>query len=128
MGSTEGRIAEEVGVLFETGIGDAVRQVLAFVQEQPGAPSVLERERENALGAAAAAYEHQWWRLVVELALSMDRFLEVRGHWTDRKTILERAKVAAQACNDFAGEARIHDQIGTTYFLAGEWNQAIRHY
>ena len=124
----EPSLAPEVLRLFETTDKDAILQLLTFAHVHRNAPTDLEPEKDNLLGAILWADRNQAWQLVLAFAETIAEFLGQRGYWADREGALAIAIKAAQSSEDQRALARALSDLATTYWHQGKWGHAEQLY
>ncbi len=87
--------------------------------------SNLDDHLAHILAVQSACLEASEWKAVYNLAWAMVAYLDLRGHWIERATVLEAALLAARKDCALYFEGAILNSIGTTYNNLGNYRQAI---
>jgi tetratricopeptide (TPR) repeat protein len=83
-------------------------------------------ERRNLIAATKQAHESGFLDLTLRLALSLRRFLAIRGHWSDWLDTHSLGLEVARQLHDRSGEAYILRGLGDLYTEQGRFDDAIR--
>lgn len=113
-------------------VSDAVRQRLLdyFVQQitdhsQAGRYADLDLAKPHILRLLADSAARQAWAELPRLAGAVESYLELRGHWTDRLTVLQTNLKAAQALADRTAEGALLGKLANVRRDLGQVQQAI---
>jgi len=90
--------------------------------------SRLDAERGHLLVVLARCGEAEEWAAVKSLVQAVDDYLDIRGHSTERVTVLEIGMRAAQARDDRRAEGAFLGKLGQAYHSLGQMEQAIENY
>ncbi len=88
----------------------------------------IDTERANLVASVNLAFAAGHFSDVLELALLMYQYFEVRHHWEDLHSTHALAVVAARQLGDRAGESWILTNIGTAHRRVGRFKQAVSRY
>jgi tetratricopeptide (TPR) repeat protein len=86
--------------------------------------AVLDAEWRNALAAAEMAEELQDLDAVITLSESLGDFLLLRGRWSERVHLDQRALAASHVLGDRHAEGRALNNLGIVYRRHGRWAEA----
>lgn len=86
--------------------------------------AVLDGEWRNAIAAAEAAERLGDGSAVDDLSAYLGNFLMLRGLWSEREGLNQRAVAAARAEGDRQAEGRALNNLGSVYQLQGRWAEA----
>lgn len=89
------------------------------------AMSWFEAERVDLIDSVRQAYQASMWELVVQLAINLANFYDIRGYWDDWAQTHQLAEEAAQHSNDHEGEGIILMHLGNLYEQQGDRTKAI---
>jgi tetratricopeptide (TPR) repeat protein len=102
--------------------------LLVYAHEHHHDNGRLETERANLLGAATWARHTDRWALVVKYLNVLDRFLDMRGYYGERKELLSLGDEAAEKLDLPALRARICLALAVMASKRGAWNEALEYY
>ncbi len=88
----------------------------------------LDPERAHMTAVLGHCADRQQWEAVVYLVRTVDDYLDIQGHWTERVTVLEMGIEAARASGNRHDEGAFLDSLGTTRRSLGQVTKAIGHY
>jgi tetratricopeptide (TPR) repeat protein/transcriptional regulator with XRE-family HTH domain len=94
------------------------------VTDQTSAAVWLDSERANLLAMAADAAEHDLPVYAVHLAQLLNRYLEVRSHYTDALTLHQLALDMAVRAGDHRAESRALNDLGMIHYNRGSFDLA----
>ncbi len=103
-----------------------------FTREQRdlGLPGyrALDLQRGHILAVQAACSAAVQWDVVIDITWAAVGYLDLRGHWTERMTLLETGLVAAQTAEAHYDEGAFLGLLGRTYADKGDVRQSISYY
>jgi tetratricopeptide (TPR) repeat protein len=88
----------------------------------------LDEERTHLMRVSAGRVEREDWEAAKTLAWAVDGYLEIRGYWTERITVLEMGIAAAQAMGDRRAEGEFLGNLGNVHRGLGQYQWAINYY
>ncbi|MEU4906855.1 tetratricopeptide repeat protein, partial [Streptomyces sp. NPDC022067] len=94
---------------------------------QDRAEAWLAAERTVLLSAVEHARDHQFPRHAWQLAVTLELFLDRRGHWQEQTAIQRTALGAARALSDRLGQAHTHRTLGFAEGRLGRYDEADGH-
>ncbi|MET8151563.1 AfsR/SARP family transcriptional regulator [Actinoplanes sp. NPDC049668] len=94
------------------------------VGDGAGAQAWLDRERANLVALVVHAATHGRPAHAVRLTLTLLRYLESGGHYTEAVAMHEHAVRAAQACGDLSAEAQLLTNVAVMDVQQGHYEQA----
>jgi tetratricopeptide (TPR) repeat protein len=96
--------------------------------KNPPCNSFLASERPHIIQTITTCLDRQQWNNVHGLAASIDRFLEMKGYWADRMTILNAGINATREMKNLQNQLTYMGRLGTTCRLLGHVEKAIKHH
>jgi DNA-binding SARP family transcriptional activator len=100
------------------------------IADETTALAWLDAERANLVTTAGHAAEHGWSGLAIGLAVTLFRYLDAAGHFTEAITIHSCARRAAARAGDRAAEGTALTNLGVVHIRQGQDRQAaecLRH-
>ena len=88
----------------------------------------LDLERPHIVTIIKSCNERRDWEIAHRLAWTIDDYLNIRGHWTERIVTLKSALVATRKLKYRASEGNALGNLGTVYYHLGEAEKAIKYY
>jgi predicted ATPase/Tfp pilus assembly protein PilF len=86
--------------------------------------AVLDAEWRNAVAAAERAEMLKDWSAVAAISEYLCDFLLLRGLWSERESLNQRAVAAARSARDQQMEGRALNNLGIVYQAQGRWAEA----
>lgn len=93
-------------------------------QEQPGYAR-LNLERPHLLAVLDGCSHRQDWDAAKTLATTIDNYLAIQGHWTDRVATTKLGIIATNALGDQRGKGAFLRKLGVAYRHQGNREEAI---
>ncbi len=87
----------------------------------------LETERTNLVAAAGMAADHGWHGQAGRLAATINRYLDLAGHYNDALAVHGYALSSARDHGDLAGQAAAHLHLGGISYYVGRYDEAAEH-
>jgi DNA-binding SARP family transcriptional activator/Tfp pilus assembly protein PilF len=84
----------------------------------------LDRERAAMIALIRHTAGHGWRSQAAQLAVTLFRYLDYGGHWSEGAIIHELASRAARQAGDHAAEAEALNNLGVTELRQGHYQQA----
>ena len=92
---------------------------------QPPLYIALDPDRSHALAVLSICATRQRWEAAHVLSVPLEKYLEVRGHWTDSLQVLDIALQSARARGERRHEGACLGHLGIAYRNLGHLEQAI---
>ena len=80
------------------------------------------------LQTLTACRDRQLWEPVRKLVRAIEDYLDVQGHWAERRKILHAGVDAARGLKDRDEEGKFLGNLGVAYHVLGQVEKAIDHY
>jgi tetratricopeptide (TPR) repeat protein len=88
----------------------------------------LDRQRAHLVAVQAAALAAQQWDAVRQIVRGANDYLNLKGYWTERRSMLQAGLDAARAAVDRYDEGAFSGELGNAYAALGETRRAIELY
>ena len=90
--------------------------------------AVLDDQRAHIVAVQAAALKAEQWEAVQQITWKVRGYLDLKGYWTDRVTVVQAGIDAARAAGDRYAEMAFLNDLGLAYVGLGEPRRAIALY
>jgi tetratricopeptide (TPR) repeat protein len=87
--------------------------------------SILDFERSHIINVLSACQDLREWQEIIPLVWSIDEYLDLGGHYTERETTLNFGLSAARGLGDRRNEGAFLGHLGIVYSSLGQVGQAI---
>ena len=87
--------------------------------------AALDSERAHIVAVQAAALKAEQWDAVRQITWKVRGYLDLKGYWTERVTVVQAGLEAARAASDRHDEGAFLTSLGNAYAALGEPRRAI---
>ncbi len=90
--------------------------------------AVLDNHRAHIVAVQAAALKAEQWDAVRQITWKVEDYLDLKGYWTDRVTVVQAGLDAARSAGNRYDESAFLNDLGNAYAALGEPRRAIELY
>jgi len=88
----------------------------------------IDAELAHLMAILSNCQSQQTWQHIINIVKSVDKYLERRGHWTQRKFALRYGINAACKLQDHSNQLTFMGNLGHAYRVTGQMSDAIEQY
>lgn len=108
-------------------ISHTTQYFLGIIEESYQDIKKLDAIRLHILALAENCFSHSMWQEVDSIAFFFSAYLDLRGYWTERVIVIQRAITASQHMNDRLKECIWLDELSSAYYFLDNYPVACEY-